>query len=340
MCVTKRRFPGFVALLLTAILVAGCGAGSSSSGSQQPPPSGTIAVTVSPLTTSVRAGASATFSAAVTGTSNTAVTWYVNDTAGGSAALGTIDASGNYTAPATLPNPNSVTVKAVSSADSSKNGTSAVTLLNPTPVLTGISPASANLGSFTLTIIGSSFVSGAQVMLGSTALATTFVSRTQLTATGDATSAGTFSVTVENPDPGSSPSSAQDFTVNGSQQASNCSQMSVGQGASLNGFLPFPSDNLWNKDISSAAVDPNSANYISYIGSSVGLHPDFGSGEYDGSYMGIPYTVVDSSQALIPITYTAYGDESDPGPMPIPLTAPIEGYPNPGTGDRQRHVRG
>src|SRR5208283_5233833 len=127
MCVTKRRFPGFVALLLTAILVAGCGAGSSSSGSQQPPPSGTIAVTVSPLTTSVRAGASATFSAAVTGTSNTAVTWYVNDTA-----------------PATLPNPNSVTVEAVSSADSSKNGTSGVTLLNPTPVLTGISPASTN----------------------------------------------------------------------------------------------------------------------------------------------------------------------------------------------------
>jgi len=50
--------------------------------------------------------------------------------------------------------------------------------------------------------------------------------------------------------------------------------------------------------------------------------------------MGIPYTVVNSGQALIPITYTAYGDESDPGPMPIPLTAPIEGYPNPGTGDR------
>ena len=110
--------------------------------------------------------------------------------------------------------------------------------------------------------------------------------------------------------------------------------MSVGQGASLNGFLPFPSDNLWNKDISGATVDSNSANYINYIGSTVGLHPDFGSGEYDGSYMGIPYTVVNSSQALIPITYTAYGSESDPGPMPIPLTAPIEGYPNPGSGDR------
>jgi len=334
MRVTYRRYLGFLALLLSAFFVAGCGAGSSSSGSQQPPPSATIAVSVSPLTTSVRAGASATFSAAVTGTSNTAVTWYVNDTAGGSAGLGTIDTSGKYTAPAALPNPNSVTVMAVSSADASKNGTSAVTLLNPTPVLTGISPASTNLGNFTLTVSGSSFVSGAQVMFGTTALATTFVSSAQLTATGDATSAGTFSVTVENPAPGSSSSSAENLTVNGSQQASNCSQMAVGQGASLNGFLPFPSDNLWNKDISGATVDSNSANYISYIGVSVGLHPDFGSGEYDGSYMGIPYTIVNSGQALIPITYTAYGDESDPGPMPIPLTAPIEGYPNPGTGDR------
>ena len=110
--------------------------------------------------------------------------------------------------------------------------------------------------------------------------------------------------------------------------------MSTGQGASLNGFVPFPSDNLWNKDISSAAVDSNSTAIINYVGSSIGIHPDFGSGQYNGSYMGIPYTVVDGTQPLIPINYQAYGSESDPGPMPIPLTAPIEGYPNPGTGDR------
>ena len=110
--------------------------------------------------------------------------------------------------------------------------------------------------------------------------------------------------------------------------------MSTGQGASLNGFLPFPSDNLWNKNISSAPVDPNSAAIISYVGSSVGIHPDFGSGQYNGSYMGIPYTIVDGTQTLFPINYQAYGSESDPGPMPIPLTAPIEGYPNPGSGDR------
>jgi hypothetical protein len=110
--------------------------------------------------------------------------------------------------------------------------------------------------------------------------------------------------------------------------------MSLGQGASLNGFVPFSSSNLWNTDISNSPVDPNSANIINFIGPSVGVHPDFGSGEYDGSSIGIPYTVVNSTQPLIPVDYQAYGSESDPGPMPIPLTAPIEGYPNPGTGDR------
>jgi len=333
MRVPTPNLPGFLALLLVPFLLAACGA-TGSSNSQQPPPPATISVAVAPQSANVRAGNSATFSATVTGTQNTSVTWFVNDTSGGSASLGTIDSSGKYTAPATLPNPASVTIKAVSSADATKNGTSAVSLMNPTPVLTGISPASTNLGSFTLTLTGSDFVSGAQVFLGTTALSTTFDSATKLTATGNATSAGNFSITVQNPDPGSSSSSAQNLTVNGSQQTSSCSQMSVGQGASLNGFLPFPSDSLWNKDISSSNVDSNSANFINYIGSTIGLHPDFGSGEYDGSYMGIPYTIVDSSQALIPITYTAYGSESDAGPMPIPLTAPIEGYPNPGSGDR------
>ena len=49
-------------------------------------------------------------------------------------------------------------------------------------------------------------------------------------------------------------------------QAGTCSGMSLGPLASLNGFVPFPSNNLWNTDISNAPVDPNSANYINYIG--------------------------------------------------------------------------
>jgi len=194
--------------------------------------------------------------------------------------------------------------------------------------------STTDLGTYALTATGSSFVSGAQVVVGTSALTTRFVSSTQLTAAGTASAVGTYSVTVQNPDPGSSFSSGLNFQVNGSQQASNCSQMSVGAGASLNGFIPFPSDNLWNKDISSSPVDPNSAAIISYIGSTTGIHPDFSSGLYNGSNIGIPYTVVDSTQPLIPINYTAYPAESDPGPMPIPLTANIEGYPNPGNGDR------
>jgi hypothetical protein len=319
-------------VFFASLTLAACG--TSSQSGNQPPPSGTVAITVAPTSASIRAGASYAFSATITGSSNTAVSWSVNSTPGGSATLGTIASSGNYTAPSTLPSPNTVTVTATSAADITKSASSAVTLLNPTPTLVGVSPASTNLGNFSLTITGSNFVSGAQVLLNGVALSTTFVSSTQLNATGNATTAGIFPISVQNPDPGSSTSSTLNFQVNGSTQASNCSQMSVGQGASLNGFLPFPSDNLWNKDISSAPIDLNSAAIINFIGPTIGIHPDFGSGEYDGSYMGIPYTVVDGSQPLIPIDYKAYGGESDPGPMPVPLTAPIEGYPNPGTGDR------
>jgi len=325
------RISFFLIPLLAIFSLAACSSGSSTP-TNLPPQS--VSVTVSPSSANIRVGSSLTFSASVAGTTNTSVTWSVNSTPGGNSTLGTIDASGNYSAPSSLPSPNTISVTATSAADATKSNSSAVTLLNPTPTIVGISPSSTNLGNFSLTITGSNFVSGAQVLLNNTPLSTTFVSATQLTATGNATSAGTFAVSVQNPNPGSSTSSSLNFQVNGSTQTSNCSQMSVGQGASLNGFIPFPSDNLWNKDISSAPVDPNSANIINYIGPSVGLHPDFGSGEYNGSYMGIPYTVVDGTQPLIPINYTAYGSESDPGPMPIPLTAPIEGYPNPGNGDR------
>jgi len=120
----------------------------------------------------------------------------------------------------------------------------------------------------------------------------------------------------------------------GGSNSSACNQISLGQGASLNGFLPFPADNAWNQDISAAPVDPNSAALINFIGPSIGLHPDFGSGLYNGSDIGIPYVVVGSSQAPVNIDFTAYGDESDPGPMPVPANAPIEGDPNPGSGDR------
>src|SRR5207247_8335964 len=69
-------------------------------------------------------------------------------------------------------------------------------------------------------------------------------------------------------------------------QAGTCSGMSLGQGASLNGFVPFQSTSLWNTDISNAPVDPNSANYINFIGSTVTLHPDFGAGTFHNQTIG------------------------------------------------------
>jgi len=117
-------------------------------------------------------------------------------------------------------------------------------------------------------------------------------------------------------------------------QAGTCSGMTVGQLTSLNGFVPFPSNSLWNIDISAAPVDPNSANYINFIGSTVTLHPDFGAGTFHNQSIGIPYQVVAGSQAKVPVTLGAFFDESDPGPEPIPSNALIEGYPKPGNGDR------
>jgi hypothetical protein len=115
--------------------------------------------------------------------------------------------------------------------------------------------------------------------------------------------------------------------------AQDCSSMALGQAASLNGFVPFPTDNLWNQDVHTAPVDPNSDAIINFIGASTPLHPDFGSGLYQGTSIGIPYDVV-SGSPFVKVHFTAYGDESDPGPMPIPKNAPIEGYPHPGNGDR------
>ncbi|HJU09753.1 MAG TPA: hypothetical protein VJ728_02690, partial [Candidatus Binataceae bacterium] len=118
-------------------------------------------------------------------------------------------------------------------------------------------------------------------------------------------------------------------------QNGTCAGMDTGPGADLNGFIPFPADNAWNTDISSMPVDPNSDNIIAFIGANSPLHPDFGAGLYFGSSIGIPYQVIDTTtQPDVPIRIAAYKRESDPGPMPVPPDALIEGYPNPDDGDR------
>jgi len=336
----RRAFLWFF-LLLTVAHTLGCGGTASTTA----PGAAQISINLAPGTANVRAGAAQAFTATVAGSANQNVNWSVNGIAGGSATTGTITASGNYTAPASLPSAGSVTVGATAAADSSVSATSSVTLWNPTPAISKVSPASFTAGPYSLTVTGSNFVPGAQVLFGGAAIATAYVSSGQLTATGSEQSAGTFAISVSNPDPGSSSSSTANVTVTAQTDGGNppppppppssaCSAISLGQGGSLNGFLPFPADNLWNQNIANVTVDPNSSAIINFIGASDPVHPDFGSGEYQGSSIGIPYIVVGAQQAPVAINFTAYGDESDPGPMPIPATALIEGYPNPGSGDR------
>src|SRR5216684_3590554 len=111
-------------LTITVFLVS-CGGGSS--GGQQ------ITVTIKPTFTIVTVNQSMPFTDTVTGTTNTAVQWEVNSVVGGTAATGTISASGVYTAPAQVPSPAKVTVTVVSLADATKSAPAAVTIAARTP---------------------------------------------------------------------------------------------------------------------------------------------------------------------------------------------------------------
>lgn len=94
----------------------------------------------------------------------------------------------------------------------------------------------------------------------------------------------------------------------------------------------MPADNVWHAKVNQLPVDPHSSRYIAAIGASAPLHPDFGSGLYNGEPIGIPYNIVPGSQPGVPVSFR-YASQSDPGPYPIPKNAKIEGG-RASTGDR------
>jgi len=141
-------------------------------------------VTVSPTTAQVHLGTYNQFTAHVTGATNTTIGWSVALPAGATGSPGSISADGRYTPPSAMPSVNSVTVTAISLAAPTAAASAQVTLDNPFPTVASTSPASIPTGSgtYTLTINGSGFVPGAQVLFGGAGLATTYVSATRLTA--------------------------------------------------------------------------------------------------------------------------------------------------------------
>ncbi|HZP04325.1 MAG TPA: DUF1800 family protein [Terracidiphilus sp.] len=164
----------------------------------------------------VRVSNSITFGLTVNGTSNTGVTLQVNGVPGGNATVGTVvankDGSITYTAPAVVPtastvvpgHPNVVQITITSVDDPTVAIGQNVAVLNPIPILTAANPMSFSPGTSTqITLTGSNFINGAQVLVnGTPASATSFNSGIQLTATVDISQPGNLDLQVLNPAPG------------------------------------------------------------------------------------------------------------------------------------------
>src|SRR3989442_3085554 len=202
----SSRWSSF-SLALVVWFVCGCN-------SAGPPPQ-QIAVNVTPATITVRTGDTQQFLATVTGTTNQSVTWSVNGTPGGDNTNGTISLAGLYTPPAQISAQYKISVTATSAADSSANKSSTVTLANPITLVSFVYPPMlVSKAPFSISVIGSKFLSGAQVLLGATPLTPAFVDSSHLTATGTAQAApGVLNLTVVNPMPDGTPSAATGVPV-------------------------------------------------------------------------------------------------------------------------------
>src|SRR6185437_14876699 len=134
----------------------------SSCGGKKSTPSTGVSITISPTSASVAGGATQQFTATVTGSTNTAVTWQVNGATGGDAINGTIDTNGLYKAPNVLPSQTTITIAVISQADTTKSAFSTLTLTAPA-VTISIAPSSVTLAAGatqqftpTITVTGSS----------------------------------------------------------------------------------------------------------------------------------------------------------------------------------------
>ncbi len=167
-------------------------------------------VTIAPTAASVHLGTYYQFSAKVTGTTPTTVTWTIALPAGATGSAGSISTSGFYTPPAAMPSVNTITVKATSVAVPTVSASAVLTLDNPFPTVASTLPLVIAAGAPTpVTINGSGFVTGAQVLFGGAPLPTTYVSPTRLTVSITPSAAQNnkrISIAVTNPAPGSATS--------------------------------------------------------------------------------------------------------------------------------------
>lgn len=200
-----ESFPRYLcvaAMALAAVLAAGCGGGGGGGSS-----STTIFVSVSPLTANVATNASQQFTATVTGTTNTQVTWSVAGSGCSGAACGSVTPAGLYTAPGAVPNPPTITVTATSVANPARSGSATVTIvLGGAPLITMLRPSSLRAGQpegLLLRVVGENFLAGSAVIFDGSARTTGCPALTECTTTltaADLALERTVSVQVRQPD--------------------------------------------------------------------------------------------------------------------------------------------
>jgi uncharacterized protein (DUF1800 family) len=185
-----------IALLLVFVLVSGCGGGS-------------IAVdlnsiaAISSSTNVLRVNQSLQLSSRYMA-SGLPMIFSVNGIPGGNSIVGTISNTGQYIAPAIVPNPNTVQItSAIAKYPNAVPGSVSVQIWNPIPTLNGVNPSAFSEGITTVIVSGSQFVYGAQINWNGTLIPTTYVSSSQLVAEIAAPTPGTYPLAVTNPDPGS-----------------------------------------------------------------------------------------------------------------------------------------
>jgi RHS repeat-associated protein len=128
----------------TISLTGAAALGNSCSGASPLQPPAPVAVSVTPTTATLYGGQTQQFTATVTNTSNTAVTWKISPATG----AGTISSTGLYTALATISAQQTVTVTATSQASTSASGSATVILMpKSTPAITWATPAAITYGA-------------------------------------------------------------------------------------------------------------------------------------------------------------------------------------------------
>ncbi len=169
-------------------------------------------ITVYPTTSSIEVGSTRQFTGYVPISPNT-VTWLVNDIPGGDTTVGTISSTGFYQAPATAPAANVVTVKAKSTAFPATFGTASLTITRKYPWLWSVSPSKLAPGNYVVSFNGANFAPDSVALANGVPVPTTYISSTQIKATGNAAQAGTIVFSVQQPGNGAVTGNTVSVTV-------------------------------------------------------------------------------------------------------------------------------